>query len=466
MRTITTIKQSMLALTIALSIVSCKKDKKDPEPAPPTEVKAITLTDLKALSTGATVKVPDGKKISGIVISDASGKNIDSKSIVLQEAADKPGIIINFDAATTYTSGDQLEINISNQTLAQVNGEVVLTSIPAANAKKTGTGTIVAKATTAAAIATNKATWDGTLVTLAAGAFSGGNGKFSGTISYTDASGAVKSAILAGAVFENTDYSLSVDGITGIVRVNGNDVRIDLRNAGDVNSGVKYILTEDFKNVTLGNTNVVSSFSTVNGQYSVSNFNNNYFVPLSGDDFLDQTRKYIYMTEHDNGGSGLIITGTVNLKGLKTVSVSFAGSKYSGNIDRKIPFSDAQYVVSPFDAEKHKIGVSVYANIKDYGTFPLSTLEFNEVGKLNTLNIKIPATVEEFANLLLHTTDPNWTWATPDDAKTMAEIFIANPGIAIGNISTNRNLNTPDVSRDSAPIAIDKIVFGFEKKPE
>jgi uncharacterized lipoprotein YehR (DUF1307 family) len=102
MKTIKTMKQTLFVLAIALSIVSCKKNN---EVIP---VSAITITDLKALSTGASVKVPDGKKISGIVISDISAKNVDSKTVVLQEAADKPGIIINFDAAQTFMLGDQL----------------------------------------------------------------------------------------------------------------------------------------------------------------------------------------------------------------------------------------------------------------------------------------------------------------------------------------------------------------------
>jgi hypothetical protein len=472
MKTTTTIKQSLLALTIALSIVSCKKDKKDPEPTPPAEVKIINLTDLKALSTGASVKVPDGKKISGVVISDVSGgKNIDSKTVILQEASDKPGIIVAFDAAQTFALGDQVEVNISNQTLAQVNGEVVLTNIPAANAKKTGTGTITARTTTAAAIATNKAAWNGTLVQLPAGTFSGGNGKFSGTIAYTDASGAVKSAVLAGAAFENTDYSLSVDGITGIVRISGNDIRVDLRNASDVNSGVKYTIMEDFKNVTLNSPNdYVRSLTTPTGEYgAVNGFSNNYHTPLNGDDFLDQARKYLYITGHDDGSGGNgLNTGTINLKGLKTFSISVAGSKYTGKIlpTWEDPNSPYYSVVSPFDAAKHKIGITIYASNNDYGIFPLTTIQSSEVGKLNTYTIKYPASVDEFIKLIVNTTDPNYAGISAADAKPMAESFMTTPGITIGNSSTNRNLNTPDVSRDFAPVVIDKVVFGFEKKPE
>lgn len=475
MKTIFTIKQSLLALTIALSIVSCKKDKKDPEPAPPTEVKAISLTDLKALSTSASVKVPDGKKISGIVISDAAGKNTDSKTVVLQEAADKPGILINFAAAQTFAVGDQVEVNISNQTLAQVDGEVVLTNVPAANAKKTGTGTIAAKVTTAAAIATNKTAWDGTLVQLPAGAFSGGNGKFSGTLTYTDASGAVKSNVLAGAAFENTDYSTSIDAVTGIVRISGNDVRVDIRNANDVSTAVKYLLTEDFKTATVDKNNGSSLifFITANGKYNAINNTKGLFLPLAGDDFLDQSRKYLYLVQPDYLQS--VETGTVNLKGLKTVSITFAGSKYKGDIDLENPISTDIVHVLPFDAAKHKVGIRFYFLNDNYGGFTLETVQFSSVGQFNTVTVKIPQSVDEFVSVLLK--DPDWAGISLDDAKVVAADFMANNfRIGFANHSTNRITNKDadpsdgnlDVhaSGDSDPIIIDKIVYGFNEKPQ
>ncbi|MET0636073.1 MAG: DUF5689 domain-containing protein [Chitinophagaceae bacterium] len=475
MKTTTTIKQGILALGITFSIIACKKEKKDPDPTPPTEVKAITLTDLKALSTDASVKVPDGKKISGIVISDVSGKNTDSKTLVLQEATDKPGIIIYFDAAQTFALGDQLEVNISNQTMAQVNGEIVLNNVPVINAKKTGTGIIAAKMTTAAAIATNKASWDGTLVQLPAGAYSGGNGKFIGTLTYTDTTGAVKSNVLAGASFENTDYSTSIDGITGIVRINGNDVRVDVRNATDVNTAVKYLVTEDFKNVTVNRPNGrVTSYTTTNGQYNVLNAENNYIFPLAGDDFLDQSKKYIYLTQPDYIST--VTSETVNLKGLKTIGVNFAGSKYTGNIDINAPGepngSDIKNVL-PFDPSKHKIGINLYAYSDNFGAFPLETYEFNAVGQFNTITFKFPTSVDEFANMIVTTKIPDWAGVfSLDDAKLLAADFMANIKIGVSNHSVNRVTNkdnyqgdNPAAKNDSQPIVIDKIVFGFNVKP-
>jgi hypothetical protein len=464
MKTIKTMKQTLFVLAIALSIVSCKKNN---EVIP---VSAITITDLKALSTGASVKVPDGKKISGIVISDISAKNVDSKTVVLQEAADKPGIIINFDAAQTFMLGDQLEVNISNQTLAQVNGEVILSNIPAANAKKTGTGTIAAKAVTVAALLTDKTLLNGTLVQLPAGTFSGGNGQFTGTLSYTDASGTIKSTVLAGAAFENTDYAPGIDGITGIVRINGSDIRVDLRNASDVTTSIKYILTEEFKDavITKNDYDNINGFTTSNGQYTAVNFTLNYFLPLAKDDFLDKNRKYLYLTQPYFRQS--FNTGTVNLKGLKNISLTFAGSNYTGDLD--VVTNIGTLKVLPFDAAKHKVGVNIYAVGDNYGPFPLATFESNAIGQFNTVNFKFPSTVDEFVALLVNTKDPNWAGLSATDAKPIAEDFMAHIKIGIANYSTNRVTNmNPDpgdgypAMADSAPVIIEKINFGFAVKP-
>jgi hypothetical protein len=474
MKTSTTVIRSLLALTIAFSILSCGKDKKDPTPAPPVEVKAIAIADLKALSITASVKIPDGKKISGIVISDATGKNIDSKMIVLQEASDKPGILVSFDAAPAFAAGDQVEVNVSNQTLTQANGEIILTNIPAANAKKTGTGSITARATTAAAIATNKTAWDGTLVTLPAGAFSGGNGKFTDTLTYTDSSGMIKSVVLASAAFANTDYTTAIDNITGIVRVNSNDVHIDIRSTADVVSGVKYTFTEDFSTVTVqkyNNTDNPCCYVTPNGIYALSNLFNNYLSPLANDAFLVQSRKYVYLVMHDDGFQSNISTGTVNLSGLKTVSVTFGGSNYIGKILITSPddhSTEATVDVSPFDPAKHTIGITLYASSDDWGNFPIGYAQYNEVGKLFTANFKFPQTVAEFVNLLTKSTDPNWSGLSTDDMKAAAGSFLAQPKIVISNHSTNRITGKDDYlpNNDGTPVVIDKIVFGFEKKPE
>lgn len=194
-----------------------------------------TFEQLKAnLSAGESVTLPDAIKIKGAVISDNEGKNIDDKTVVLQEDNNKGGIVLQFTENHNFIVGDEIEVIVSELTLAKVNGELTLIDIPAGNAEKTGNKTITPRETTISDVTVNKEAWAGTLVKLGAGSFTGGDGKYSGTLEYADASGAIKSTILEGAAFANSDYPAEVNSLTGIIRISGTDVRIDIRNTNDV----------------------------------------------------------------------------------------------------------------------------------------------------------------------------------------------------------------------------------------
>lgn len=461
MKTKTTIKQTLLVLTMALGMISCKKDKKT-DPVPPT-VQAITLTDLKALSTSASVKVPDLRKISGIVISDANGKNTDAKTVIIQEATDKPGIMINFDAAQTFALGDQLEVNISNQTLAQVNGEIVLNNIPAANAKKVGTGAIVARQTSADQVLSNATAWNGTLVTLGAGRLTGdGSGKYKGLLNYTDEKGTVKSNVLTGATFENTYYPASCATLTGIVRVNGSDIRVDIRKAADATQGaISRIITEDFSTMTAVNDfwqhedHTDLTMQAFIGNSDVKWVVGNGFtrlVPSAGTDadqkdagFIKAGKKYLYL--YSTGDQANIATtfDKGELKDLKTVSVTFAASNatklqidggFSGMIDLD---------VIPFDGTKDYAQITIAAMTSYPYThkfvLPISSSKITKTGEFYTLTYNMPSQA--------------------DLAKAGAGDGVgANPEL-FTNIVIINNSSTTAAGKFLVPVLIDKIEMGF-----
>lgn len=214
-----------------------------------------TFEQLKAhLSAGESVTLPDAIKIKGAVISDIESKNIDAKKVVLQEDNSKGGIILQFAENHNFIVGDEIEVIVSELTLAKVDGELTLIDIPAGNAEKIGNKTITPRETTISDVTANKEAWIGTLVKLGEGSFTGGDGKYSGTLEYADGSGSIQSTILEGATFANTDYPAQVNSLTGIVRVSGTDVRIDIRNTNDVeakSTGGNTLTVDDFESGTL-----------------------------------------------------------------------------------------------------------------------------------------------------------------------------------------------------------------------
>lgn len=486
MKTNSSIKLFMLALVITLSVAACKK-KEGPAPTPqPVEVKTITITELKALSTSASVKLPDGRKIKGIVISDASAKNIDPKTVVLQEATDQPGVIVTFDAAQTFAVGDEIEVVASNQTLAQVNGEIVLQNVPATSAKKTGTGSVTPRAVTIANINTNKAAWNGSLVSITATELTSTNGKYTGMLTIKDASGTVNSSILSGASFENSNLPASVSKITGIVRLNGNGVQLMVRSTADVVAGaITGILTESFEalknpdGTTVMPSNSIAindqgtGFTTQAGKWAqVVQFSPGYLVKGSTYDanFLTSERNYLYMpnTSGEFISFSHISSNFNNNAGLKSVAITFAGTtaksiQFCSGIscrasELSFQSTDALIIgIMPVLADnKNLIGSSAWGsqewidNGDELSTEELELLKklitvspsFKTVGQWNTFEYVIPTKQELIAKGV---------------SEENAAKFVANPQIRI----YNRSSSYTKPKLDLGPIVFDKIVFKY-----
>eukprot|EP01132_Coremiostelium_polycephalum_P019280 gene19280-22937_t len=301
--------QIILLSALLFGMSGCKKNESQQVPvAPPAEVKIISLTSLKALSTADEVKVPDAKKISG-------------------EADDQPGIVISFDAAQSFAAGDRLEVNVSGQKLLKQNGEIVLAQVPAANAKKTGTGTITAKNTSITEALKNAALWNGTLISLTEGAFSGGNGKYSGTLTFQDAgNNMLKSMVVSGAAFENSSYPASVGLVKGILRTRGKDIYLDLRTSADVSAGsISRLLTDEM--YVTSEVKADMTFRRASETKTMHYERSGTMAYIPGDKFdgeiLNKDRSYVYVVSSaSNFSSAYFSTGaSIDLKGLKEVGL-------------------------------------------------------------------------------------------------------------------------------------------------
>src|SRR5690606_27010011 len=200
----------------------------------------ITFEQLKAnLSSQESIILPDDIKIKGVVISDNKNRNIDNKTVVLQEDNNKGGLFIEMTGEADLNIGDEVEVIVSQRTLAKVYDEFTLKDIPTDHIQKLGDKIIIPNETTIDQILANKKDWTGTLVKLGSGSFSGGNGKYTGILEYTNASGAVKSMIRQNATFAGNDYPEQVDNLIGIIRSEGGDIRLDIRNTDDVMGKVR-----------------------------------------------------------------------------------------------------------------------------------------------------------------------------------------------------------------------------------
>lgn len=492
-----------LAMAMVLLGAACSKKSNDVtlEPPPtPVEVKQISLSDLKKLSTGASVKVPDNSKITGTVISDAGKKNIAATTVVLQDAASGTGLVVNFASAPATAVGDQVEINISGQTLAQVNGEVVLQGIVADSLKKTGTGTITPKTTNAKELAGHAADWDGTLVTLPAGMFSG-SGKYSGTLQYADSTGTVASLVQAGAAFENTAYPVAVNSLTGIVRVNGTGVQVNLRDVTDAPAQEGYFLVEDFSGADVGyytsfagslnfmfvgaanypHQLITDAVAVHTGSYSYINLGLPQTAPItsalwntlrsfalpyygaadaSDAGFTNAARKYLTVlpvrndaANAGNDGLGLSFEFGTYGKELKSITVVFAGSKltpaYQDLISSGYVTSVAPNSSGPISYVAGLLPATAGQNSDNF--FDVSET-FHDVGAWHT--VKFENVIDKFM-------------AAGGNSTTSATgmIFFGAPqktDYARGTMTNSREASYSI----GTPIVIDKIILEFSQKPE
>lgn len=456
-------------MAIVMGMVACKKsDQPDPKPEPtPIETVSLSITELKAKSTGESVTLTEANKlfkVKGVVVSDNgdNGKNIDAKTAVLVQEDNSVGIVVNFDAAHSFVTGTEVEIGVSNQKLVNKNGEIVLDAIPLDSAKTTASSKVITpKETTISAINDNKAAWNGTLVSIAATAYSSADGKYKGTLTITDVSGTISSEVLAGASFENNNLLQSVSKVTGIVRVVGETAFLNVRNLSDLVIGnISSVITEDF-------TVWINANTTSNGSYSIkaSNGHASLQVPVSAFDpsFTDANKKYpLLVNPHiaAQGVNGYLLTERFLSPGLKTVTVTFAASTAKALIPYRelTGLSAPSFIPAEFDPSKDvvKIGFSVGRNNESrpiHQSVPIfESAEFKEVGKWYTVKFNVPTREELIA-----------AGATEAVADNIIGAIAANPQIGIFNLSTRstglgENGITPFLS---APIIIDKIVYGY-----
>ena len=126
----------------------------------------ISIGEVRAIYTGTKTTVTANKLVSGVVISDASNKNVSDKNCIIQ-GADGKGIMVRFTAAHPFLLGDAVDIAAGGLELSEFNGTLQINAVPLTSAKKTGAGTLPApkKVTIAQVIGDIKA-YESTLIAI------------------------------------------------------------------------------------------------------------------------------------------------------------------------------------------------------------------------------------------------------------------------------------------------------------
>lgn len=195
------------------------------------------IETIRAAYAGGASSCPNGKFITGVVISDLSTSSITAKNVVVQDGT--AGIIVRFSSNNTFLLGDSIKVEVSGQTLSEYNGLLEIggtsPSVPNVNAVKVGTGTITPRVVTLADIVANMAgndSYESTLVQVS-GVTISGSGTYSGSTTLTDATGTLPMFTTSVATFATQAYPTGVVTITGYVG-DFNGAQLNIRNTTDV----------------------------------------------------------------------------------------------------------------------------------------------------------------------------------------------------------------------------------------
>jgi hypothetical protein len=206
----------------------------------------VDISALRNLYQGSTFTITNNYYITGVIISDRNGANLNSKNVFVQDATG--GVCVRFAANHTLNLGDSVKIDVAGQSFGEYLGLLQVgtstPSVPLVNATVLATGkTIAPQVVTVADILANMAandTWESSLFKINNATLSG-SATFAGSIQITDATGVMTVYTSSAAGFATTTVpsgTVSVTAIlsdyTGTVTPPNTNAQLLLRNAGDV----------------------------------------------------------------------------------------------------------------------------------------------------------------------------------------------------------------------------------------
>lgn len=193
----------------------------------------MNISDLRAVYTGSTTNAPDGRRITGVVISDRTTNNENNQNLFLQQGTGLAGIVVRFDAPHTFNLGDSIDVNVSQQELSEFNNLLQVNQVPISYATRISTGkTITPRNVTLAQLIANQEAWESTLVKTGPVALSGGTGgTYNGNVIMNDGSTFTLRTSSA-ATFAGQSYPVLAASVTGYVSQFGSSYEVHMRNPG------------------------------------------------------------------------------------------------------------------------------------------------------------------------------------------------------------------------------------------
>ncbi|MBM3432248.1 MAG: hypothetical protein FJX92_04490 [Bacteroidetes bacterium] len=217
-------------------LTACSKEPVGPQGPDPAAL--INTAELRALFTGSTTAAPNGRKITGIVISDRTTGNINGQNIYLQQGTGKAGICVRFTASHAFNLGDSIDVEVSGQEISEYRGLLQVNNVPLSYASLVASGkSITPRSTTIADINTNYEAWESTLVQITGitSITGGSNGTWSGSVTINSGANSLIIFTSYFAGFAGVVYPSNPQRITGYLTPFNTTKQLALRAASDAN---------------------------------------------------------------------------------------------------------------------------------------------------------------------------------------------------------------------------------------
>ncbi|HNF48672.1 MAG TPA: DUF5689 domain-containing protein [Chitinophagales bacterium] len=199
------------------------------------------ISTLRNIYTGSNVAVGSDLLITGVVISSIADSNNLAQNLTIQD--NTGGIVVRMASSSpNFNKGDQVQVKIGNADILQrfSNGSLQIGTIQNAKITKIASNVNVTPQTvTIATLISNFNDYESELIKVTGVTISGGSGLYSGTLTFTDATGSIASFVrtatmVPSAEFVNQSYLTSTVNIVGYANLNGSTKQLILRNASDV----------------------------------------------------------------------------------------------------------------------------------------------------------------------------------------------------------------------------------------
>ncbi|GEM_PF-2492598 len=456
----------------------------------------ISLYDLQKKGTGTL----NSNLISGIVISDKANKNTSSNTVILQEevilkvpegekAIQNFGIKLVFDHEHPFNMGDKIEVDISKLSFTNDQGMMSIKDIPVTKALKLGKGSVRTQFVSIEEVTKNFKKYVYQLISLGDGKFSG-SGKFTEPLLYEETAGSLPLTILQGSSFENEDYTQNLEMLQGILTKNNDKPSLTIRNKDDISTtDVVRVVVDNFDKLLplynpYANTNIYGAGFYTNFTQSGQSGNYRFFSMEGGtgaDGGFTSPRDYLYLGISDDTGSGYYSIGYFtfqplkgNFENLRTITVTFAGSKIGPNdkiIDsEKKVLQNGTYTFTNYYSYYNTLRPDNYIQVSldAYSApFPIEVVsnKYADTGIWHTITLQLPTKREM---ILKNVT------------QEAIDAFLSSNVFSISNMSKPREgaLETSETTTEQGsgyvknttinrygynPVIISKIEYGYSK---